>query len=92
MGEKKCRLSFKVIPCASRDEVAGELGGAIKVKLKAPPVDGRANEALRMFLAKKLGLHVSAFEIVAGTTNRKKIVALVGLLESEARFRLLENK
>jgi uncharacterized protein (TIGR00251 family) len=92
VGDKKCRLSFKIIPGSSRNEVAGELGDSIKVKLKAPPVDGRANEALKTFLAKKLGLRPSAFEIVAGATNRKKIIALAGLSELEARTRLLEHK
>jgi uncharacterized protein (TIGR00251 family) len=66
-------------------------GDAIKVKLKAPPVDGRANEALKKFLAKKLGLHVSAFEIVAGATSRKKIIAVTGLTSQEALTRLQKD-
>jgi hypothetical protein len=51
-----CRLAVKVIPGASRNKVCGWLGETLKVKLSAPPVDGRANDALFEFLAEKLGL------------------------------------
>lgn len=84
-----CRLTFKVTPGAPRDEVIGELGPAIRVKLRAPPVEGRANAALLAFLAGKLGLRAAALRIVTGETARMKLVAITGLAETEARRRLL---
>jgi hypothetical protein len=83
-----CRIAIKVVPGAPRDEIAGELGGAIRVKLRAPPVDGRANAALVRFLAERLGLHASALRLAAGETGRRKIVAITGLDLAEARRRL----
>lgn len=80
---------MKVVPGASRDEVAGELGDAIRVKLRAPPVDGRANAALISFLAGRLGVHASALNLVVGETGRRKIIAIAGLTAVEARRRLL---
>lgn len=92
MTPPSCRLNFKVIPGAPRDEIAGELGDAIRVKLRAPPVDGRANAALVAFLAEQLGLHASAVQLVAGATGRRKIVALAGVSLAEARQRLLGSR
>ncbi len=84
-----CQLSFKITPGAPRDEIVGELGGAIRVKLRAPPVEGRANAALVSFLADRLGLRASAFRIVTGATARMKRIAITGLAEDAARSRLL---
>jgi uncharacterized protein (TIGR00251 family) len=89
VSESSCRLSLKVVPGAPRDEIAGELGDAIRVKLRAPPVDGRANHALLSFLADRLDVHASALRLVAGDTGRRKIVAIAGLDSTEARRRLL---
>jgi uncharacterized protein (TIGR00251 family) len=89
VSESSCRLSLKVVPGAPRDEIAGELGDAIRVKLRAPPVDGRANHALLSFLADRLDVHASALRLVAGETARRKIVAIAGLDSTEARRRLL---
>ncbi len=89
MREPSCRLNLKVVPGAPRDEIAGELGDAIRVKLRAPPVNGRANSALISFLADRLSIHNSALRLVAGETGRRKIVAISGLASDEARRRLL---
>ena len=89
MSEPSCRLSLKVVPGASRDEIAGEHGDAIRVKLRAPPVDGRANTALLAFVAERLGLRSSALALVAGETSRHKIVAIAGITADDARRRLL---
>lgn len=85
-----CRVSIKVVPGAPRDEVAGEHGDAIRVRLRAPPVDGRANAALLAFLARRLALPASALRLVAGLTGRRKIVAVAGLGLAEVRRRLLQ--
>ncbi len=73
------RLTVHVQPGASRSEVAGLYGDAIKVRLAAPPVDGRANEALLRFLAKSLGLPIRAVTLVRGGSSRAKTVDIEGM-------------
>lgn len=74
-----CTLSIKAIPNAPRSEVVGWLGDALKVKVKAPPVEGRANEALCEFLADELGLPRRAVSVLRGDTSRLKVVRIDGL-------------
>ncbi len=81
-------LELKVIPNAPRDEVAGWLGGTLKVKLHAPALDGRANEALADFLAARLGLPRRAIALVRGDKSRHKLVRIDGLTLDEVRRRL----
>ncbi len=83
-----CRLEVKVIPGASRDEVAGTMGNAVKIKLRAPPVEGRANEALIAFLADQLDLPRRAFSLVHGDTSRQKLLRIDGLDLATVRARL----
>jgi hypothetical protein len=83
-----CTLELKTIPNAPRDELAGWLGGALKVKVHAPALDGRANDALLAFLAEKLGLPRRAVTLVRGDKSRHKVVRLEGLTLAEARARL----
>ncbi len=74
-----CRLEVKGIPGASRDEVAGTMGSAVKIKLRAPPVEGRANEALIEFLADRLDLPRRAISLERGDTSRQKLLRIEGL-------------
>jgi uncharacterized protein (TIGR00251 family) len=83
-----CRLAVKVIPGASRNEICGWLGEMAKVKLSAPPVDGRANDALVEFLAETLGLPRRAITLVRGETARQKLVRIEGLALEEVKRRL----
>lgn len=83
-----CRLEVKVIPGASRDEVAGTMGNAVKIKLRAPPVDGRANEALVEFLAAQLDLPRRAISLERGDTSRQKLLRIDGLDLATVRARL----
>ena len=69
-------LSCHVQPGAKRTAVAGVYGTALKISLAAPPVDGKANKELCVFLAKKLGLAKSAVALVSGQTSRDKVVFL----------------
>jgi uncharacterized protein (TIGR00251 family) len=79
-----------VIPRAPRSRVDGERGGAILIRLAAPPVDGAANAALVAFLAEALDLPRRSVTIVAGETSRDKRVRIDGLDESAVRARLLQ--
>lgn len=72
-------ITIKVQPRAGRNEVAGAEDGAVKIRLKAPPVDGEANAACIAFLAELLALPKSAVQIVAGMTSRQKVVRVRGL-------------
>lgn len=64
----------KVIPRAQRDEIVGVEGDAVKIRLHAPPVEGRANDALVKFLADVLRVPRAQIEIVRGETSRHKVV------------------
>lgn len=72
-------LAVRVVPRASRDAIEGEYQGALKVRLTAPPVEDRANEALRRLLAARLKVPVSAVRIVAGEKSRNKRVVIAGV-------------
>lgn len=74
-------ITFKVrlLPRASRNAVRGEHGGALKIALTAPPVEGAANQALVDFLAKILGVKKGAVKIMAGEKSRHKTVRVEGV-------------
>ncbi|MBA2379642.1 MAG: DUF167 domain-containing protein [Blastocatellia bacterium] len=78
----------KVVPRASRTEVAGEIDGALRVRVASPPVDGAANAELIKFLAKRLELPRSSIAIVAGETSKNKRIRIEGLTEAELLARL----
>lgn len=78
-----------VQPGASRTELAGRHGDALKVRLAAPPVGGAANEALVRFLAELLEVPRSAVRLDRGAAGRSKLVAVHGLTP-EAAFRRLQ--
>lgn len=78
------RFAVHVQPRASRTEVAGVYGDALKVRLQAPPVDGAANEALLAFLAAVLGVPCRDVRLVAGDTSRAKIVEVAGIAPARA--------
>jgi uncharacterized protein (TIGR00251 family) len=77
----RVRFSVRVQPRASRSEVAGIHGDALKVRLAAPPVDGAANAALIEFLADIFAVGRRYVRILAGETSRSKIVEIEGITE-----------
>ncbi|HTO04914.1 MAG TPA: DUF167 domain-containing protein [Opitutus sp.] len=83
-----CTLALKVIPNAPRNEIVGRLGDAIKVKIHAPPLEGRANDALCEFLAECLNVPRRGVTVVRGDTSRQKVVRIDGLSLAEATSRL----
>jgi len=66
-------FAVRVVPRASRNEIVGVQGDALKVRLTAPSVEGKANEALVAFLAQRLGVRKSQVEIVAGGTSPQEL-------------------
>lgn len=78
----KCRIQVRVIPNAKHSGWAGMWNGThYKIALRAPAVDGKANEALIEFLAQTIELPKRAFTIVAGATNRCKVIEIDGIAQ-----------
>ena len=82
-------IDIRVIPRAPRTRVDGTRGGALLIRLAAPPVDGAANEALIAFLSDALALPRRNIRIVSGDNSRDKRVAIEGVDNLTARTRLL---
>lgn len=80
-------LSFlvRVQPRASRNEIDGEWQGALRIRLNVPPVEGRANEALRRFLAHRLNVPMGAVKIASGQRSRLKRVEVRGAKAEQVR-------
>jgi hypothetical protein len=68
--------------------MVGVNGGIVRIKLTAPPVEGRANKALRSFVADRLGLSIGNVEVVSGARSRTKTVRVHGLSQAEVLRRL----
>jgi uncharacterized protein (TIGR00251 family) len=83
------RLELRVVPGARRPGVVGRHGSAWKIRVAAPPEDGRANQAVLGLLADTLRLPRRAISIVAGHGARDKVVACEGLSADEAESLLL---
>ena len=83
-----CRLPVKAVPNAPRSAVTGWAGDALRVKVHAPALDGRANEALCAFLAEALGLRKSAVTLVQGAKSRLKLLEVSGLTLEQVKARL----
>ena len=79
-------LQLSVMPNAKRTEVDGLHDGALRVRLAAPPIDGRANEALIAWLAKSLGVAKRDVEVLRGESSRRKQVAIAVSHEVAARW------
>ena len=82
------RISVRVTPRASRNEIAGSQEGVLRVRLCAPPVEGAANKALIALLAGVLRVPKRDIEIVGGHTSRQKVVHVEGISPQEASARL----
>jgi len=76
-------FSVRVQPRASKDEIAGEMGGALKVRLRAPAVEDRSNEALVEFLAELLKTSRSAVSILSGERSRVKRIEIRGVTRQQ---------
>ena len=85
--ERQGGLSFlgRVQPRARRNEIDGEWQGALRVRLNAPPVEGRANEALRRFLADCLNVPLAAVKIASGQRGRLKRIQVQGANAEQIR-------
>jgi uncharacterized protein (TIGR00251 family) len=83
-------IRIHIIPNAKSDTVVGEHGDAIKIKLRAPAVEGKANTALLSFLAEKLSIPKRAIALERGERSRDKVLRIDGLSEKDLYRGLLE--
>jgi hypothetical protein len=82
-------IAVKVVPRAHRDEIVGWLDGALKVRVTAPPQDGRANRAVEELLAAALELRRGAVTVVSGHASARKRVDIEGLDQADVSQRLV---
>jgi hypothetical protein len=78
MAKERINIEVSLTPRARRDEITGRREGVLLVRVKAPPVEGRANEALRKLIAKSVKVPKSRVTIVRGERSRRKLVAIEG--------------
>jgi hypothetical protein len=81
-------LTLRVQTKASRDEVVGRHGDALKVRITEAPLEGKANKHLIRFLSKRLGIPRSQMTIQSGATSRTKCIAIRGVTAARVRERL----
>ncbi len=90
--EKNGALIFtaRIVPRASKTEIVGQLGGALKIRIAAPPVDGAANAELIKFLAKIFDVSKSSVEIISGETAKTKQIRIEDL-SSKQFLKIIEQ-
>ena len=81
-------LGVRLQPKAKKNQVIGELNGALKLAVTDPPIEGRANEACIRFLAELLKVARSSVTIAAGASSRNKVIRIEGLMAEQVRARL----
>lgn len=70
------RINVRVQPRSAQNKISGEIDGALKIKLTAPPVEGEANQELIKYLAKLLQISKSKISLIQGNTGRNKIIQI----------------
>jgi uncharacterized protein len=84
-------IRVHIVPNAKIDKVMGKHGDAIKIKLRAPALEGKANTALLKFLAENLSIPQRALVFERGERSRDKVIRIDGMSEDDIRWRLLER-
>jgi uncharacterized protein (TIGR00251 family) len=88
-GKSGAALTLRITPRARKTEFAGVLeDGILRVRVAAPPVEGKANTALLTFLARVLGVRKNRIEIIAGERGLDKIVSVLDLSAEEVQSRI----
>jgi len=91
-GTDRCTvLQLRVVPNAKRTQIDGVLGAQLKIRLHAPPVDGKANRELISFISKTLGVRKSACTITHGEACRDKTIQIQGISVEQSRHSLLQS-
>jgi uncharacterized protein (TIGR00251 family) len=85
------RIEVRVQPRARKDEISGERNGALVVRVVAPPVGGKANEAARKLIARRLGIAAGRVSVVRGSSSRDKLIEVEGVDAEGLRRELVRN-
>ncbi len=80
-----CEIAVRLQPRARADEIVGERAGVLVVRVSAPPVDGRANEALCRLIAKRARVGARSVSVVRGAGSREKVVRVQGMASEQLR-------
>ena len=84
-------FAIKVVPRAPKNQIAGIEGDAVRIRLNAPPVEGKANDALIAFLAETFGVRRAQIEIIVGETSRRKIVRVRGVTAHHVEEKIMQK-
>lgn len=84
-------LQVHVVPNAKANQIAGEHGDAIKIKLRAPAIEGKANAALIAFLSDRLRIPTQQVALLKGHKSRDKVIRIDGVTQDQLRERLLRT-
>jgi len=91
-GKRGAAIAVRITPRASKNEISEIMNdGTIKIRLTAPPVEGKANAALISFLADILEVNASKVDIVAGFTGKDKLVTVIDLTPEEVHGKIIAN-
>jgi uncharacterized protein (TIGR00251 family) len=90
--EDRVRFAVHVQPRAGKNGIAGVHGGAIKVRITAPPVEGAANQALIDLLARQLGVPRSSVRLLSGRSARHKVIEVHGITAKTLRATLFQGR
>ena len=89
MADKKTTLTLHAQPNARQNEILGFEDGILRIKIAAPPVEGKANKELIAFLSKRLGVSKSSITIDHGQTGKNKVISIIGLARDQI-YELIE--
>ena len=89
MPADEAKITVRVYPGAPRSQIVGLAEGAWRIKVAAPPLEGKANKELVDFLSKLLDVSKSSVTITQGLTSRNKVITVEGLSQAEVNRRLL---
>lgn len=78
INENEITFTIRVVPRASKSEIVGEMGGNLRVRISAPPVDGAANDEIVKVLAKAFGVAKTSVSILSGQTSKTKRIRISG--------------
>jgi uncharacterized protein len=88
-GSESAEIAIYVQPGAKTTEISGEHDGALKLRINAPPVDGKANAAVIAFLAERCGVSKSKVTLLSGDTHRRKRLRVAGVTAEKMLQQLL---
>ncbi len=91
-GKTGAAITVRITPRTSKNEIFAILDdGTVKIRLTAPPIDGRANEALIKFLSEVLELPSYQIEIVGGQTGHDKLISIIGMTSESVQQKILQH-